>query len=134
MTTADDDAFDLDMAAATLQSNSSDVRIMLNALAAQLGEALSDRLAVERAGGRFRKSADVKSLQVTLGDDVLRAEADGPTLRCTVEHRSGGIRIRSQQVETGDWLKRLLDALHQEAAHSETARQALENLVIGGDK
>ena len=31
-----------------------------------------------------------------------------------------------------DWLRRLLGALQAEAAHSQTARLALENIVIGG--
>jgi hypothetical protein len=129
-----DDAFDLDLAAATLRANSSDVRAMLHALAAQLTEVLGPRLAVERAGGRFRKSSQVQALQVTLGDDVLRAVVDGPSLHCTVDHSSGGIRIRSQQVAVEEWLKHLLGALRQEAAHSESARQALENIVIGSER
>ena len=126
-----DDAFDLDMAAATLQSNTSDVRILLKMLAAQLAGVLGPRLEVERAGGRFRKSPEIRSVQVTLGGDVLRAVVEGPSLRCSVDHSSGGIRIRSEQMATEAWLKRLLAALGQEAAHSEEARVALENIVIG---
>ncbi len=127
-----DDAFDLDMAAATVQSNATDVRIMLKVLAGQLSEVLGPRVVVQRAGGLLRKSGAVKVLEVTLGDDVLRAEVEGASVRCSVAHSSGGIRIRSESVDLDTWLKRLLAALQQEAAHSEGARQALEKIVIGG--
>ena len=127
-----EDAFDLDMAAATVQSNATDVRIMLKVLAGQLSEVLGPRVVVERAGGLLRKSGDVKALEVALGDDVLRAQVEGPSVRCSVAHSSGGIRIRSESVDLDSWLKRLLTALQQEAAHSEGARQALERIVIGG--
>jgi len=127
-----DDAFDLDMAAATVQSNATDVRIMLKVLAGQLAEVLGPRLVVERAGGLLRKSGEVKALELTLGDDVLRAQVEGASVRCSVAHSSGGIRIRSESVDLDAWLKRLLAALQQEAAHSEGARRALERIVIGG--
>jgi hypothetical protein len=70
-------------------------------------------------------------VQVTLGDDTLRADVDGPTVRCSIGHSSGGIRIRSEQVGMDAWLTRLLTILHSEAAHSEQTRLALENIVIG---
>ena len=126
-----DDAFDLSMAISSLQSNSTDSRIMLKLLVAQLSDVLGNRIVVERAGGRFRKSEEIKSVQVTLGDDTLRADVDGPTVRCSIGHSSGGIRIRSEQVGMDAWLTRLLTILHSEAAHSEQTRLALENIVIG---
>ncbi|SRR5579863_401448 len=132
MTPGTDEAFDFDMAAASLQSNSADVHIMLKLLVRQLADVLGKRLRFERAGGRLRKSDDIKSVEMTMGDDVLRAEVDGATVRCSVGHSSGGIRIRSENVSMDEWLKRLLRALKAEAAHSENARVALENIVIGG--
>jgi hypothetical protein len=130
--TGPDDALDLDMAASVLQSNATDVHIMLKVLAGQLAEVLGSRVVVERAGGLLRKSNEVKALQVTLGDDVLRAQVEDGAVRCSVAHSSGGIRIRSESIDLDNWLKRLLAALQQEAAHSEGARQALERIVIGG--
>jgi hypothetical protein len=124
-------AFDLDMAVSQLASNSTDSRIMLKLLVAQLSEVLGNRISVERSGGRFRKSDEIKSVQVVLGDDTLRADVDGPTVRCSVGHASGGIRIRSEQVGMDVWLTRLLTTLRNEAAHSEQTRLALENIVIG---
>jgi len=125
------DAFDLSMAVSSLQSNSTDSRIMLKLLVAQLTDVLGGRISVERAGGRFRKSDEIKSVQIVLGDDTLRADVDGATVRCSIGHASGGIRIRSERVGMDAWLTRLLTILHNEAAHSEQTRLALENIVIG---
>ncbi len=126
-----DGSYDLSMAVAQLAANSGDLRVMLKLLVGQLAGALGDRLVVERAG-RFRKSDEIKSVRVTLGEDALDAVVEGPNVCCTVSHSSGGIRIRSEQVGMDEWLTRLLGALQAEAAHSEEARQALERIVIGG--
>jgi hypothetical protein len=128
---AEDAAFDLSMAVSQLASNSTDLRIMLKLLVAQLSEALGGRITVERAG-RFRKSEEIKSVRVALGDDTLEASVEGGTVRCSIGHSSGGIRIRSEQVGMDVWLTRLLSTLQSEAAHSDQTRQALENIVIGG--
>jgi len=132
MTSSPDEAFDFDMAAASLQANTADVHMMLKLLVRQLADVLGKRLVFERAGGLLRRSDEVKSVELSLGDDVLRAEVDGASLRCTIGHSSGGIRIRSEQVTMDEWLRRLLQGLQAEAQHSERARLALENIVIGG--
>ena len=128
---AQGDGFDLDMAVATLQSNSTDVRLMLKLLVSQLSEVLGNRIQIERAGGRIRRSDEIKSVQIILGDDTLRAEVEGAGVRCSIGHASGGIRIRSEQVGMDAWLARLLTTLNDEAAHSEQTRLALEHIVIG---
>jgi len=128
-----DDSMDLELAAASLRADGTDVRILVKALADQLTEALGSRLDVKRAGGRFRKSDEIRSIRITLDDDQFDAEVDGSTLRCTVGHSSGGIRIRSEKVSADEWLARLLVVLKAEAAHSQAVRQALESMVIGGN-
>ena len=120
------------MAVSQLASNSTDLRIMLKLLVAQLAEVLGDRMTVERAG-RFRKSEDVKSVHVVLGDDTLDATVEGASVRCSIGHSSGGIRIRSEQCDMAQWLTRLLATLQAEAATSEKTRQALEQIVIGDE-
>jgi len=126
------DSFDLELAAAQLRADSTDVRILVNVLVDQLTDALGPRLSVERAGGRFRKSGEVKALTITMEDDQFDAVVDGSILRCTIGHSSGGIRIRSEKVDMDSWLNRLLTVLKTEADHSQAVRQALENIVIGG--
>ena len=125
------DAFDLSLAVSQLSSDGTDVRIMLKLLVAQLSGVLGDRMVVERAG-RFRKAEEIKSVRIALGDDSLEVVVHGGTLRCTIGHSSGGIRIRTQQVTMDAWLTRLLSSLQSEAANNEQTRLALENLMIGG--
>jgi len=125
------DAFDLSMAVSTLAANSTDLRIMLKALVGQLAEVLGDRLTIEKAGGRFRKSDEIKAVRITLGNDTLAADVDGGSVRCSIGHASGGIRIRSEQVSMEAWLTKLLTILRDEAAHSDQTRLALEHIVIG---
>ena len=129
-----DDSFDLNLAAATLRSNSTDVRILMKALTSELSSTLGERLQVEHAGGRFRKSDAISRVLISMGNESFDAVIDGPELRCVVAHSSGGIRIRSEAVGVDEWIVRLLGALQAEAAHSESARRALENIVIGGNQ
>jgi hypothetical protein len=127
-----DDSYDLSLAAASLRSNSADVHVLLKALSSELSDTLGERLQLEHAGGRFRKSDVIASVRIAMGNDTFEAVIEGPVLRCSVGHASGGIRIRSETVDMDEWIVRLLGALQAEAAHSESARQALEHIVIGG--
>ncbi len=127
----DDQTFDLDLLAASLYADQSDVRILLKALVQRLSGALGSRLAVERSGGRFRRPGEIRQVTVTLGDDVLTAAAAHGDLECTVGRNSGGIRIRSTKVTVDVWLRQLLAALQDEAATSQSTRLALEAIVIG---
>jgi len=127
----DDAAFDMSLAISQLASNSTDLRILLKLLVTQLAPVLGDRMVVERAG-RFRKSDEVKSVRIALGNDTFDATVEGASVRCSIGHSSGGIRIRDEQVGMDLWLTRLLSSLQAQAAHSEQTRLALENIVIGG--
>lgn len=126
------EGFDLELAVSSLAADSTDVPTLLRLLSDQLGSALGDRLVVERSGGLRRRSGPIKALQVALGDDVLRADVEGTTVRCTIGHSSAGIRIRSEQVDMATWLTRLLGALKSEANRSQATRLALENLMLKG--
>jgi hypothetical protein len=129
----DDQTFDLELLASSLQADSADVRLLLKVLVDNLSAAMGGRMTVERGGGRrFKKSTDVQRVVINLGDDQLEAVVVGDQLACTVARSSGGIRIRSTKVSMDEWLQRLLGALRDEAATSESTRQALESIVLGG--
>lgn len=127
-----DDSYDLSLAAAALRSNSADVRALLKALCGELSDTLGERLRTQRGGGRRHKSDEISSVQINMANDQFEAIIEGADLRCTVGHVSGGIRIRSETIDVDQWITRLLEALKAEAAHSDAARLALENIVIGG--
>jgi len=67
-----DDSFDLELAAASLRADRSDVRILVKALTDMLGDALGSRMEVRRTGGRFRKPEVIQSIQITMDDDQFR--------------------------------------------------------------
>jgi hypothetical protein len=127
-----DDAFDLELAATAILADNHDVRFLLKLLVSQLAGPLGDRLQVQRQGGFLHKSDDIKSVRASIGQNDFAVDVKGPSVLCRVGHTSGGIRIRSEEVEMDEWLRRLLASLQAEAAHSQAARLALENLVIGG--
>ena len=126
-----DPGLDLDLLASSLHADGGDVRILLRVLVTRLSDALGNRMLVERKSGRLRRSEEVRSVIISLGDDQLSAEVVGERLECTIARSSGGIRIRSTKVTTDEWLRRLLAALREEAATSQATRQALESMVIG---
>lgn len=121
--------FDLELATAALLSDTHDVQFLLQMLARQLTGSLGDRVKVERDGGLFRRrNESVRSLRVAIGDDEYLATEKG----CAIGHDSGGIRIRTENVAMEAWLSRLLGALQEEAGHNQSARLALENLLLRG--
>jgi hypothetical protein len=127
-----DEAFDMGLATTSLLGDNKDVRILLKVLVTQLAEPLGDRLQVERQGGLLRKSDEIKSVRASIGGEDFQAVVKGGAVASTIGHSSGGITIRNETVGMDVWLRRLLNALQVEAAHSQTARLALENIVIGG--
>ena len=123
------DAFDLELATSALLADTSDVQFLLQMLARQLSATLGGRVTVEHDGGLFRRRNNaVKSLKVAIGDDEYVASEQA----CQIGHDSGGIRIRTEKVAMDDWLGRLLQALQAEAGSNQSARLALENLLLRG--
>lgn len=123
------DSFDLELATAALLSDTHDVQFLLQMMARQLGGSLGERVKVERDGGLFkRRSTTVRSVSLAVGDDFYTASESA----CSIGHDSGGIRIRTEKVPMQEWLERLLRALQAEAGHNQSARLALENLLLRG--
>ena len=127
-----EDRLDLDLATTALLAREEDLPMLLKMLAGQLQVSLADRMTVEKEGGLLRRSDAIMSLEVAMGADTFRADVVKGRVATTIGHTSGGIRIRSETVGMDEWLRRLLDGLKAEAAHSQRVRQTLENLVYGG--
>lgn len=126
------DHLDLDLATAAVLARDEDQPLLLKMLADQLRTSLGERVEVQRAGGLFRRSDEVRSIEVALGADAFRAEVAKGRVECSIAHTSGGIRIRSDRCGLDEWIRRLLAALQAEAAHSQQVRTALERIVYGG--
>ena len=127
--TSDEPALDLDLLAASLRADSSDLNAFVESLAAKLEEAVPGRVRVERRrSGVFGQKA-VRSVSVDLGDRRLELRADRGAVQTRCARLSGGIVLKNEALETDAWLAMLSDALAAEASRSEATRKALERLL-----
>jgi hypothetical protein len=129
-----DGEMDMQLAVAALLADNKDVKMLLRVLGKTLKDAVGDRVEMVHAsaGLLHHQTEDVKSITVHLEQDDFQVQLDGHSVHCTVARSSGGIRIRNEQMAIEQWLGRLLTALQQEAVHNQSARAALQNVIIGG--
>jgi len=121
---------DMDLLAASLRADSSDLSAFVENLAAKLEEAVPARVRVDRRrSGMFGPKA-VRALAVDLGERRLDLRIEGGTVQTTCARLSGGIVLKNEVLETDEWLAMLGDALATEARRSETTRKALERLLL----
>ena len=124
------DGLDLDLLAASLRADSSDLSAFVESLAAKLEQAVPARVRVERRRtGMFGPKA-VRRLSVDLADRRLELRAERGGVQTRWARLSGGIALKNEELETEAWLAMLSEALAAEARRSETTRQALERLLI----
>ena len=121
---------DMDLLAASLRADSSDLNAFVEGLAAKLEQAVPGRVRVDRRrSGMFGPKA-VRSVAVDLGDRRLELRSDGGRVETRCARLSGGIVLKNDVLDTDQWLAALGDALAAEARRSETTRKALERLLI----
>jgi hypothetical protein len=126
----DESAIDLDLLAASLRADSSDLHAFVESVAAKLEEAVPARVRVERRrSGMFGPKA-VRSVTIDLADRRLELRAEGGAVQTRCARLSGGIVLKNETLETDEWLGMLSEALVTEARRNETTRQALERLLI----
>lgn len=119
----------VDVLSAALRADAADTDTFFQVLAAKLADALGERVRLERGGGRIRKDPRVKRVEVRLGDELLQAERDGGSVRCSVKREVRGIVLRTEQVALDQWLAALAAKLSEEAGRSAATRAALEGLL-----
>jgi hypothetical protein len=128
---SDGSAMDLELLAASLRADSSDLTAFVESLAAKLEEAVPGRTKVERRrSGMFGPKA-VSRITVDLGDRRLELRHDGGTVQTSGSRLSGGIVLKNEAFDADTWLAALSEALAAEAQRSETTRKALERLLTG---
>lgn len=128
---SDGSAMDLELLAASLRADSSDLTAFVESLAAKLEDAVPGRTKVERRrSGMFGPKA-VSRITVDLGDRRLELRHDGGAVQTSCSRLSGGIVLKSEAFDADAWLAVLSEALAAEASRSETTRKALERLLTG---
>jgi hypothetical protein len=127
----DEGALDIDLLAASLRAGSSDVNAFVESLATKLEEAVPQRVRVERRRSGLFGSKQVRRIALDTGTarlELLRSEGGRIETRCS--RLSGGIVLKSEQLDTDAWLGALGEALATEAGQNERTRQALERLLL----
>jgi hypothetical protein len=128
--TTDEPALDLDLVAASLRADSSDLSAFVESLAAKLEDVVPARVRVERRRAGMFGPKTVRSVSVDLDDRRLELRAEGGSVETRCARLSGGIVLKNEGLDTDAWLAMLSEALAAEARRSETTRKALERLLI----
>lgn len=123
---------DLDLLAASLRADSSDLGAFVESLAIKLEETVPARVRVERRRtGLLSGRKAVQSIVFDAGDRRLELSAQSGVLEPRVAKLSGGIVLKNETVDIDAWVAAVGEALAAEARRSEATRRALERLLIG---
>jgi len=121
----------VDMLAASLRADTTDLKAFLEALAVKMEGALPDQTVVARQSKLFSREHPVREILITLGDYQYRIsrEQQGPlvTLRAKVVR---GIVLKTDQLPIERWIEELAEDLAVHAGQSTQARIALERFLL----
>ena len=126
----DDASLDLDLIAASLRVDASDLDAFVESRALKLEEVLPYGVRVERRRSGLRGPKLVRRMAVDAGGLRFELRTDNGAIDTRCSRMSGGIVLKSESVEVDAWLAALGEALADEARRSETTRQALERLLL----
>ncbi len=119
----------LDLVAASLRADTSDMRAYVESLAVKLEEAVPGRVRVERRRSGLFGPKTVRSIALDAGDQRLALTCRDGAVEAHVASLSRGIVLKNEAVGVHQWVDALGQALVAEAEHSETTRRALERLL-----
>ncbi len=121
----------VELFAASLRADSTDIKAFMEALAVKLQGSLPNQTTVTRQSGLFAREHPVREISVTLGDYQYRIarEKQGPifTQRAKVVR---GIVLKTDQIPLEQWINELATSLAEEAANSAQAHAALERFLL----
>ncbi len=120
----------MDLLAASLRADSSDLSAFVESLASKLEGAVPGRVRVDRRRSGMFGPKQVQGMAVDLGDRRLELRCERGGVQTRAARLSGGIVLKNEVLETDEWLALLSEALADEARRSETTRKALERLLI----
>jgi hypothetical protein len=123
-----DPALDIELVTASLRADASDLGAFVEALAVKLEEALPNGVRVDRRGGLFG-AKKVRQITVDAGDTRLRLDRDGAKVTTSRARLSGGIVLKTERVDTDEWLRELGRELAEQARSSQVTREALERML-----
>jgi hypothetical protein len=121
----------VELYAASLRADYTDVAAFLEALAVKFEGALPTHTRVTRHTSLFSRERPIKEIAVTLGEFQYRIgkERQGPLL-AQRSHFVRGIVLNSEQIQVEQWIEEVAEALAQLAAHNQQAHMALSRFLI----
>ena len=121
----------VELYAASLRADYTDVNAFLEALAGKFQGALPTHTKVTRHAGLFAREHPIKEIAVTLGEFQYRMgkERQGPLL-AQRSHFVRGIVLSSEQISVEQWIEEIAEALAQFAEHNQQAHMALSRFLI----
>jgi hypothetical protein len=128
--------WDLEVLAANLRRESDDLSLYAGFLINTLSAALPAQMVqVERKAGMFgrvKDDAPVLAVSVLLGDRrfSLRRDGVGRPVRARIGHESGGVVLRTDEVDMDVWSRDLAAALAGYAQRNAAAARALQQLTL----
>jgi hypothetical protein len=128
--TEEPESVDLDLLAASLRADSSDLDAFVESLAVKLEDAIPKGVRVARSRRGMFGPKLVRQIEVDLGDQRLDLRSATGSVETRRAKLSGGIVLKSERLDIDAWLAALGEALAEEARRSETTRQALQRLLI----
>ncbi|HWE11118.1 MAG TPA: hypothetical protein VG325_17350 [Solirubrobacteraceae bacterium] len=120
---------DIDLLAASLRADASDLGAFVEALAVKLEEAVPGAVRVERRRSGLRGPKLVRRIAVDAGGQRLELRIGDGAVQTYCSRLSGGIVLKTEQLDTDAWLRALGEALAAQAQLSQSTRQALERLL-----
>jgi hypothetical protein len=122
-------AIDIDLIAASLRADASDLDAFVESLASKLEDAIPGSVTVQRSRRGMLGPKLVRRITVEAGGkrlDLVRGAGDAVETTCN--RLSGGIVLKRDPLDP--WLAELGAVLAEEAERSRQTRQALERLLI----
>jgi hypothetical protein len=123
-----DPGLDIELVTASLRADASDLGAFVEALAVKLEQALPNGVRVERRGGLFG-AKKVRRILVDAGDTRLRLDRDGADVQTSRARLSGGIVLKTERIDTDEWLRELGRTLTEQAQRSSVTREALDRML-----
>jgi hypothetical protein len=123
-------SLDLDLLAAALRADLSDISAFVEGLATRLELALPGAVIVKRSKQGLRGPKLVTEIAVDTGGERLELRRVGNDVTAVRAKSSGGIVLKTETIDIDTWLSALTAAVAAQAERSERTRLALQQLVL----
>lgn len=122
----------VELLAASLRLNNSDIQSSMAALAAALQSFSPSGCEVKRKKRGFRsKQETIESISLHLGDETFTIENSGGSsgITCTRAKIVRGIVLKRDELTVDEWINSLAESLAVEAERTEKGRDAIARLL-----